>query len=119
LTGEEPRRQISFVSLWRAGKKLDDDLSMIIRIVDAEGTNIFPHQARNICSHLYPTWEWKDGETIRATHLIALPPSLPPGRYFLKMAVINKFPPCRARRCEAYTGVIDRDKWYIAGSIGL
>lgn len=119
MTGENPQRQIRFVSTWRAGKKLDDDLSAMIRITDAEGRNIFPHQVRSICYHLYPTCEWKAGETIRATHLIALPPDLPPGRYSLKMAMINKFPPCRARQCEVRAGYIDRDGWYVAGAIRL
>ena len=119
VTGKEPERQIRFTSLWRAAKKLDADLSMMIRVTDAAGRDIFPHQVRNICYHLYPTWEWPAGETICATHLFALPPSLPPGRYVMKAALINKFPPCRARQCEVKAGYIDRDGWYIAGAFGL
>lgn len=119
LTGEAPRRQIRFDSSWRTGKRLDDDLSMMLRITDTDGRDMIPHQVRSICYHLYPTWEWETGETIRALHLIALPPDLPPGHYIIKMAVINKFPPCRARRCEVREGSIDRDGWYVAGEFSL
>ncbi len=118
-TGQKPQRQIRFTSIWRAEKKLGEDLSAMIRITDENGKDIFPHQVRSICYHLYPTWQWQAGEAVRATHLFALPPDLPPGHYFLKTAIIDKFPRCRARACDAYTGVIDRDGWYIAGSIDL
>jgi uncharacterized membrane protein len=119
LTGEAARRQISFSSCWRAEKGLSDDLSMILRITDANGRDMVPHQVRSICHHLYPTWEWQTDETIRATHLIALPPETAPGNYVLRMAVINKFPPCRARRCEVRTGRIDTEGWYIAGEFRI
>lgn len=116
---DEKRRQLSFVSLWRADKKINDDLSMMILIADVTGKDAVPYQIRNICHHLYPTWAWREGETIRATHLIALPPSLQPGRYFLKMAVINKFPPCKARQYTAHAGIVAEDGWYIPVFIDL
>jgi uncharacterized membrane protein len=119
LTGDAPRRQIVFTSTWRAARMLGDDLSAMILITDAEGISMFPHQVRNICQHLFPTWEWPVGETIRANHLIALPPSLPPGRYFLKMLIINKFPPCRAMQCTADVRRIDQNGWFIAAAIDI
>lgn len=119
LTGGAPQRQIVFTSTWRAGKTLDDDLSAMILLSDAEWKAPLPHQVRNICHHLHPTWGWKAGETIRATHLIALPPSTPPGRYFLKMLIINKFPPCRGRQCIADARYIDQYGWYVAGAVDL
>jgi hypothetical protein len=116
---DPPRREVAFTSTWRAGKTIDDDLSALILITDAEGRAPFPHQVRNICHHLYPTWEWKVGETIRATQLIAIPPSLPPGRYFLKMSIINKFPPCKPRQCATNAWRIDQNGWYIIGAVDL
>ena len=64
---------------------------------------------------MYPTSEWQQGETIKANHLIAIPPDLPHGRYRLKLVVINKFPPCEALPLMASPASIDTDGWLIVG----
>ncbi len=114
IVGDRPRRQLRFSSLWKARKKLNDDFSMLIRIEDESGNQVL-QQPRSICYHMYPTDEWEEGELIRANHLIALPPELPPGRYRLKMVVINKFPPCRVVPLITPPASIDTDGWLIVG----
>ena len=111
-------RQISFDLLWFAGRKLDDDLSMLIRIDDGDGRQVL-RQARSICYHMYPTSEWSEGERVKANHLIALPPGLPPGRYSIKMIVIDKFPPCEVRRFSAPPSSIDKNGWLVIGELEI
>jgi uncharacterized membrane protein len=107
-------KQLTFTSLWQARERLHEDFSMLIRIEDESGRQVL-QQPRNICYHMYPTAEWPQGETIRARHFIALPPDLPPGRYRLKMTVINKYPPCKALHVTAPKNDIDEDGWLILG----
>ena len=118
VVGEGTDRQLGLTTLWTAAKKQEDDFSMFLRLVDASGNEVM-RQPRSICYHLYPTSEWGEGETIRANHLIALPPGLPPGPYRLEMLLIDKFPPCATRRFTAPPPSISDAGWLLLGEVEI
>lgn len=116
--GTAPMRQIRFTSLWEATGRDREDVSLVVRVEGTEGGELL-RQVTNICYHLYPTSEWREGELIRANHFIAVPPALPAGGYSLQMIVINKFPPCRVQRFSSLPGSVAREGWFVLGNCQL
>ncbi|MDD5556802.1 MAG: DUF2079 domain-containing protein [bacterium] len=107
--------QIVFTTSWEATAPVPDDLSMYIRVENAAG-ECAPAQPRSICHHLYPTPEWRTGETIRSRQFFAIPPRLPRGRYAVKLILIGKFPPCDPIAFDAPPERVDDRGWLIAGT---
>ena len=77
---------LSITLYWQSLASMSRDYTIFLHLVDQEGTMIAqideqPQQGD------YPTYFWRAGEQIRDIHTFALPPTLAPGTYALRVGL--------------------------------
>ena len=84
---------------WRAIARLDRDWVVFAHLVDAGGT-IVAEDNRQPQAGVFPTAQWAAGDWVESHHLIALPATLAPGAYTLR---VGMFDPQSGDRAGVYS----------------
>ncbi len=95
LLGYEPERlkvqpgEIVYLEThWHADAPPGDDLNLRIELVDGRGRAVADWQMTPSLDS-YPTGLWKPGDYVRGQYALRLPGTLKPGRYRLRIAVVD------------------------------
>lgn len=73
---------------WRAETAPSGDHDLLLELVDRRGRVVASWQPPPSAGS-YPTRIWQRGEYLRGKQEVLLPSSLPPGRYWLRIALVN------------------------------
>jgi len=78
--------------LWQAAKKLDEDLTVTVRLASADGS-LWAIRDSQPADGTYPTSFWAKDEVVRDQLNLAIPPETPPGQYELQLEVVSSSAP--------------------------
>ncbi|MBI3979284.1 MAG: glycosyltransferase family 39 protein [Chloroflexi bacterium] len=83
-----PGEEIRVRFWWRAQQRPQDDLRLQLVLAAADGRPMAERTTPPV-DGLYPTSRWSPGELIRDLVPLSLPAAAPPGRYWLRLTVID------------------------------
>jgi hypothetical protein len=78
----EPGQDIHLAVYWEALSRMQEDYTVFIHVVDAEGQPVAQHDGQPLTG-FYPTSFWKQGEVVRDEYVVRLDPGVPGGEYEL------------------------------------
>jgi len=71
---------------WRAQKKMAEDYTVFVHLVDEEGTIWGQHDSQPVNGY-YPTFLWDQDEVVKDKHAFVVSENTPPGEYQIKVGM--------------------------------
>ncbi len=71
---------------WRAQKKMEEDYTVFVHLVDEEGTIWGQHDGQPVNGY-YPTSFWDQGEIVKDKHAFVVSEDTPPGEYRIEVGM--------------------------------
>ncbi|MDH4136096.1 MAG: hypothetical protein OEW09_05175, partial [Anaerolineae bacterium] len=71
---------------WRAQKKMEEDHTVFVHLVDEEGTIWGQHDSQPVNGY-YPTSFWDQGEVVKDEHTFVVGEDTPPGKYWIEVGM--------------------------------
>jgi hypothetical protein len=71
---------------WRAQKKMAEDYTVFVHLVDEEGTIWGQHDSQPVNGY-YPTSFWDQGEVVKDEHAFVVGEDTPPGEYWIEVGM--------------------------------
>ncbi len=86
---------------WRADQRIPADYTVFLHLVDAQGLPVIPPADAPPLNGDWPTSAWVPGQAFADVRLIPLPPTLPPGRYTLRLGLYDPVSGARVAAFQA------------------
>jgi hypothetical protein len=84
----KPGEKLHLETYWRAETQPAADYELVLELVDRQGQPVASWQVRPSAG-FFATSAWQPGEFVRGQHDLHLPPTVPPGRYELRVALVS------------------------------